>query len=142
MVAIPNFIQLNDGWHADPNVPEPHVVTENSTLRLQFFAVGDDPMADGPRFELRFDNCQRWRLGMTNDEGWYLGQCRYSGVAPEWGQFYELTGKDGLLMVPTDWQSMPEPGSGSRHFLFYFRDETFECYASDWSISGKLNISR
>ena len=34
---------------------------------------------------LRFVRCERYRLGSTNDEGWYLGQCRFSKLAPEWG---------------------------------------------------------
>lgn len=136
MVAAPAFVRLNIGWNAEPNVPEPKVLVESTALRLQFSLAAADTAMIGPLAELRFDNCQRWRLGPTNDEGWYMGQCRYSGFAPRWGEFYELVGEDGLRRVPTDWQPMPQAGSGVRHFLFYFRDETFECYASEWSGTG------
>ena len=79
---------------------------------------------------LSFPNCRAWRLGPTNDEGWYMGQCRYSHLAPAWGEFYEIVGEDDLRDAPDDWSRMA--GTGNRHFLFYFRDETFECIASDW----------
>jgi len=75
----------------------------------------------------------QYRLGPTNDEGWYLGQCRYSGSAPSWGEFYELNGDDPLLDRPSDWIKTNSSPSSNRHFLFYFRDGTFECIAADWS---------
>ena len=61
-----------------------------------------------------------------------MGQCRYSRLAPAWGEFYELSGQDELRLAPNDWQVPAEPGVGDCHFLFYFRDETFECLAADW----------
>lgn len=73
-----------------------------------------------------------WRLGAVNDEGWYTGQCRYSKIAPNWGEFYELLGEDDLRFKPTDWHALAPLISGQRHFIFYFRDETFECIAADW----------
>jgi hypothetical protein len=33
---------------------------------------------------LTFTGARQWRLGPTNDEGWYRGQCRYVGIAPKW----------------------------------------------------------
>ena len=44
--------------------------------------------------ELTFRNSARWRMGPTNDEGWYRGDCRYSRDAPGWGQFYLVSGDD------------------------------------------------
>jgi hypothetical protein len=126
LVAAPNFIQLNDGWNAEPNAPNPDVQVSGSVVELSF----RDAASRG-RVVLQFENCRQWRLGETNDEGWYMGQCRYSRVAPRWGEFYELTGEDGLLPKPRDWDMVP--GDGDRHFLFYLRDETFECLASGWT---------
>lgn len=71
-----------------------------------------------------------WRLGPANDEGWDMGQCRYSKIAPRWGEFYELLGDDDLQPQPSDWIMLP--GVGNRHFLFYLRDHTFECMAGEW----------
>ena len=129
------FEQLNVGWNADPNVPEPRVTLENGDVLLSF-ALNSfifDRFKLGERGTLRFTGCSRYLLGGTNDEGWYRGQCRYSKIAPQWGEFYEVVGDDPLRDQSTEWES--NAGSGrDRHFLFYFRDDTFECIADDWTI--------
>lgn len=131
------FHKLNFGWNAEPNAPDPivRVGTEvvtltfllNSFLFAEFFS--DDVGV------LTFFECRRYRLGATNDEGWYLGQCRFSKLAPAWGELYEIKG-DLLLSYPNlTWNDICPPEVGDRHFLFYLRDSTFECTAKDWSFS-------
>jgi hypothetical protein len=127
------FKQLNEGWNAEPNAPEPEVAVCESQVQLKFYLNPYMYVAKvGEVGCLIFNDCARWRLGYTNDHGWYLGQCRYSDCAPAWGEFYEIIGKDDLRMRPVDWQTPESPGAGERHFLFYLRDETFECIAADW----------
>ncbi|SMC43342.1 hypothetical protein [Rhizobium sp. RU36D] len=130
-----NFRQLNAGWNANNGAPHPHVALCGSTIELHFLmtlgagiVAGDDEAGC-----LTFVGCSRWRLGSPNDEGWYLGQCRYSKIAPRWGEFYEITGRDSLRDMPDDWHELADAGEGYRHFLFYLKDETFECIAADWS---------
>jgi hypothetical protein len=53
-------------------------------------------------------------------------------LAPEWGEFYEIAGPDRHLMDPIDWKIASGAANPARHFLFYFRDNTFECIAADW----------
>ncbi|MDB5598680.1 MAG: hypothetical protein JWN71_724 [Xanthobacteraceae bacterium] len=127
------FHKLNEGWNADPNAPEPSGVLSGSDLLLSFslnafqfprFAVWDLGV-------LRFVDCSQHRFSAINDEGWYRGQCRYSKSAPAWGEFYELTGTAPHRDDPDDWITHEAP-EASRHFLFYFRDETFECFAANW----------
>lgn len=130
------FIRLNNHWNAEPNAPYPSVETFAATLELKFLA---NPwlytgFAEGDQILLTFTGCREYRLGSTNDEGWWRGQCRFSGIAPAWGEFYEIIGPTmdhrarGWLKV-ADWVTTPV-----RHFLFYFRDETFECKATDWAM--------
>ncbi|HET8922837.1 MAG TPA: hypothetical protein VFN26_07540 [Candidatus Acidoferrum sp.] len=128
------FIHLNNGWNAEPNAPEPKVRVERQDIILYFWLnfMIYSHITEGDRGFLRFKECERYRLGSTNDEGWHRGQCRYSKIAPEWGEFYEITGDDPLKFSPEDWIVLPEAASGRRHFLFYFRDNTFECIAADW----------
>lgn len=106
-----------------------------STVQVRFFLnhFAFDA-AEGEAARLTFTNCSLWRLGHTNDEGWYSGQCRYSETAPKWGEFCELTGFDEHRFDPADWQRPQSNGTGVRHFLFYFRDETFECFADAWTL--------
>jgi hypothetical protein len=147
------FTKLNEGWNAEPNVPDPRVSVEGSEVALTFLL--NDMMY--PKYEtaekgiLRFRNCWRYRLGSTNDHGWYLGQCRFSHLAPEWGEFYEVRGDLFLDFVPDPktlrthgiqlepkplkWVTIGAPANPSRHFLFYLRDETFECDAADYEFS-------
>jgi len=135
---VPAFVKLNARWNAEPNAPHPEVEIVGSTVVFRFtlnpWAFPEFP--EGSVGSLTFSGCSRWRLGDTNDEGWYLGQCRYSGIAPEWGEFYELVGADIRRDLPTDWQVIAAADHASaRHFLFYLRDETFECLALDWTFS-------
>lgn len=126
------FVKLNDGWNAEPNAPTPAVSRSNNDVVLEFLL---DPyqfkqFSRGDRGQLVFRNCWRYRLGGTNDEGWYRGQCRFSEVAPEWGEFYEVQGDLKLESLPDDWVVLgPEPQVPAKHFLSYLRDETFECDA-------------
>ena len=75
------------------------------------------------------------RFGTVNDEGWDLGQSRFRGIDHEWGEFYQVDGDLRLDSVPGEWRTR-EPDTGDRlHFLFYFRDEDFECDARGWHLN-------
>jgi len=151
------FTKLNEGWNAEPNGHNPKIIIQGSDLVFEFLL--NDLMF--PKYKtaengiLRFSDCWRYRLGRTNDEGWYRGQCRFSRLAPKWGEFYEVHGDLLLDAVPDpsafsikymdriiqlkpyslDWTIIGKPAEVSRHFLFYLRDETFECDASGWEFS-------
>lgn len=133
------FTQLNHGWNAEPNSPGPLVEITSTTLRLSFFLTPflfeacEEEVA-----QLTFTGVRRWRLGPTNDEGWYRGQCRYGPLVPAWGEFYEIGGDDPLRDQQYDWMETIARPPGGRHFLFYFRDETFECLADDWVMERGL----
>ena len=147
--------KLDDGWDADPNAPEPHVTVTGSTATVRFrlsgllrntqprrpgplqrlFGARADP--DGGWGALSFLGCSRWRWDDTNDHEWYKknGHGRYSGIAPKWGKFYELAGEDPIRdAVP--WELIQTDTAAARHFLFYFRDETLEFMAEEWSFTA------
>lgn len=132
-MSNPTFKRLNDDWNAEPNAPCEEVAVSGSTVRLTFFL---NPWAyeaeEDEKGCLTFEQCSIWRLGSTNDEGWYAGQCRYSKAAPAWGEFYELLGEDDQRLKPTDWRELTTLVPEKRHFLFYLRDNTFECFAAEW----------
>lgn len=129
----PTFKRLNDGWNAEPNAPREEVTVRGSTVRLTFF-LNPQAKEAGEDEEgcLTFERCSMWRLGWTNDEGWYAGHCRYSEAAPAWGEFYELIGGDDLRPKPADWCLLTPFTPDQRHFLFYLRDSTFERFAAEW----------
>jgi hypothetical protein len=149
------FTKLNEGWNGAPNGDDPKVVIDGKNLFFEF-RLNDlmyPQYKNAEKGILRFPNCWRYRLGSTNDEGWYRGQCRFSRLAPAWGEFYEIKGdlmldfkgesklvvegKIGLHLVwePLEWTMLSNEVNSSRHFLFYLRDQTFECDASAWDFS-------
>ena len=135
---VTTFRKLNEGWNAEPNAPEPQVKLNGKTLELSFFL---NPWqfpeyAEGQHGRVTFTGVSHYRLGSTNDEGWYCGQCRFSGMAPKWGEFYEVGGDLLLQKVQGEWVQVTKSGDRARnHYLFYFRDETFECDADGWQFS-------
>jgi hypothetical protein len=139
------FTRLNSDWSAEPNSPVSRVSVDGQDVVLGFILNFEryPQFQEGQLARLRFSDCSRYRLGSTNDEGWYRGQCRFSDVAPAWGEFYELHGDLRLDRVPGQWTqgpaSLAEP---ARHFLFYFRDGTFECDAAGWRVEfGEVDPS-
>ena len=131
----PTFIQLNDGWNAEPNAPSPVVSRTESDSLLLGFHLNFHVFPIFTAWEkglLRFDSVRKFRLGYPNMDGWYFRECRYSKLAPAWGEFYEIVGPDRLAEQPDDWQVLSENPAGTKHFLFYFRDETFEVMAGGW----------
>ena len=139
------FVQLNRDWNADPNAPEPRVSVVGPDVLLSFYvnAFEFPEFIEGTRAVLRFKRCERYRLGSTNDEGWYMGKCRFSRLAPAWGEFYKVSGEPGLLIAPQDWSVLPTPADAKEltHYLFYLKDETFECVAEGWDVQLPANPS-
>lgn len=128
-------MRLNWGWNAEPNAPDERVAADGIDIVLEFNLnhLLYPTFADGQRGHIRFRAASQWRLGATNDEGWYRGQCRFSGLAPAWGEFYEVTGDLRLESSTSGWVRVTDSApSRSRHFLFYLRDSTFECQAESF----------
>jgi hypothetical protein len=129
----PTFQLLNPDWNADPSAPDPAPEASGADLLLTFRvnAVQFPEFEAGEIGTLRFVSCRRYRLGPANDEGWSRGQCRFSGLAPAWGEFYLVKGDAALLNAPRDWKNVDAGSMGpdGHHFLFYFKDKTFECVA-------------
>jgi hypothetical protein len=132
-----HFRKLNVDWNAEPNAPNPVVSITDDTLILEVFAnpFVFERFRSGQRIRVVFSHAWRYRVGGTNDEGWYKGQCRFNRIAPAWGEFYEVAGDLKLEQVREKWNYVTtQPTANLRHFLFYLRDETFECDAEDWSL--------
>jgi hypothetical protein len=130
------FKKLNDGWNAEPNDPAENVVVYGNLVELSFaLNPWEFDAAEGSRATLNFSQCARWRLGRPNDEGWYRGQGRFETSSHSWGEFYEVFDATQSVEEPTDWKILNPEHRKSRHFLFYLRDNTFECYAQDWTLS-------
>lgn len=133
---FPTFTRLNEDWNAHPNDVGLKIEQRGQTLLAH---MKPNPYVYRqyekiPEITVRFEGCERYRVTPVNDHGWYGGQCRFSGLAPSWGEFYEISGNTRDDMDPTLWVKME--GAGSRHFHFYLRDEALEVKALDWSMQS------
>ena len=132
----PTFTQLNHGWNAEPNAPDPQTDWQGTALLVrfrmnpfQFPEYDEDDIG-----EILFEDCSRFRIGSVNDEGWYRDQGRFGRNGHSWGEFYEVAGGLDSDIAPDDWLVGCQDGETHRHFLFYFRDEDFESVARSWNL--------
>ena len=142
MNSLLTFLKLNQGWNAEPNAPAPVVSVDGNDVILRFYlnAFRYPDFSEEEFGYLRFVTCERYRLGSTNDEGWYRGQCRFGKLAPEWGEFYQISGNFSGVAEATDWHLLSTTLSSKlRHFLFYFRDNTFECLAVECVVEQRTD---
>ena len=128
------FLHLNADWNAQPNAPALKVTVDGTVVTLSFYLNSSAYDAEEEEVaQLIFISCSRWRWDATNDEGWFMGKGRFAGVAPRWGEFYEIVGVDPSI-DEQDWEVISPDRDAGRHFLFYFRDEAIECVAADWKL--------
>lgn len=130
------FKHLNSTWNAEPNAPNEEVkILGEGIVSLEFFV---NPWAyqgysEGQRIKLTFNQVVKYRLGETNDEGWYRGWCRFGKLAKKWGEFYQVLGFSKQVKEVTDWINLTKENDVStNHYLFYLRDNTFECFANSF----------
>ncbi len=131
------FIKLNENWNADPNAPIPTIEVNGANLKLTFYlnVFIFHEFNENDLGVLEFYNCRQYRMGSPNDEGFYVhNQSRYKKHGVEWGEFY--------LVQDSDWEfNFPQPiyvdttlnMDKLKHYLFYFRDDTFECVSESYS---------
>ena len=131
-----SFEQLNLDWNAEPNAPEVEISVYDNKVTVEFFlnAFKYKQFSEEDKAKLTFYNCHQYRFGAPNDEGFYsYNQSRYKKYGVKWGEFY--------LVHNSDWEdNFPNPiivgekSENLNHYLFYFKDETFECIAENYSV--------
>jgi hypothetical protein len=132
------YRRFNDKWNADPNAPEPFLKVNGTNLVLEFFLNFrlDDQFKEGEKGTLVFYNCHKYSFTTMNDEGYLLGKHRYKNADLPWGNFY-------LLRTDTEKEFdinaiVVNPKIGTRgllHYIFFFKDNTFECLSEFYSFS-------
>lgn len=132
------YKKLNTNWNADPNSPEPKTKLIDNNLNLSFYS--NSFLFDKTNYEdevtIVFYDVVKYRLGSTNDEGYFRQQFRYTNEQLPWGEFYELYESNWQNDFPTDEVLIQnfEDIDTLKHFIFFFKDETFECIAKDYNI--------
>lgn len=123
------FIQISTNWDADSVNPQVNLQIDRADLIMDIYTK----FTEGNKVKIKFNNCAEYSLNTCNDEGYYYGQYRTNPTNLPWGEFYEIiSGLD---------RNYPEPiikiqadKTNKRHFIFFFKDETFECLADDYDL--------
>jgi len=134
------YTKLSEGWNAEPNAPFEQIEIVHTEVRLRFYLnhMLYKQFQEEDVGIVTFTGCSRWRQGIDNDYAFFHQQpsSRYCRLLPKWREFYELAGEDPLRDQPKDWSRIgSETVASARHFLFYFRDSSFEFIAGDWSFT-------
>lgn len=130
------FERLNLDWNAEPNDPEVKIHVCGNDVILEFYLnpFQYKQFSEDDRAKITFHNCYQYRYGYPNDDGFYsYNQSRFKKYGVKWGEFY--------LVHNSNWKDeFPEPiivgryADNTNHYLFYFRDGTFECIAKSYNI--------
>jgi len=135
MAKVIDFIQLSNNWNAHPVSPEVNlqIVGENLIMEIYLNHYMFDSFVEGDKACITFENSYKYSLNSCNDEGYYYGQYRINWKQLEWGEFYEIiSGLDRKLPKPI--VQLSDDSDNKRHFLFFFKDETFECLADNYKV--------
>jgi hypothetical protein len=133
------FIQLNNGWNAEPNAPEVDIKIQDNKVIVSFYlnAFIFKDFDEDDKGILTFQDCIQYRYGSPNDEGFYcFGQSRYKDFGVKWGEFYEVNDSDWKTNFPDVilMKNHIDNNKEYKHYLFYFKDGTFECIACDYDL--------
>lgn len=131
------FTKLTIDWNAEPNAPEEKITVIGDTVVVEFYlnSFVYEEFSEDDKGRLTFIGCHKYSTNGSNDEGYYMGQHRYKYQYLPWGEFYQLE---------TDWRldfadepiflSEPDSKTQLNHYLFFFKDSTFECVAAGYKI--------
>lgn len=135
MAKVIDFIQLSNNWNAHSVSPEVNlqIVGKNLIMEIYLNHYMFDSFVEGDKARITFENSYKYSLNSCNDEGYYYGQYRINWKQLEWGEFYEIiSGLDRKLPEPI--VQLSGDLDNKRHYIFFFKDETFECLADNYKL--------
>lgn len=130
------YERLNNDWNAEPNAPDPKLSINDNSVTLDFYLNYEkfERFNEGDKGQLKFINCHSYSFNSMNDEGYFKGNFRYKDNELPWGDFYLLKSK--ISDFPEDNVTLltNQEVSNLKHYIFFFRDNTFECYAENFEL--------
>jgi len=114
------------------------VTVHAPTVILDFFLNYHlfDKFDEHDKARLNFYNCHKYSFNTMNDEGYYRGQYRFKPSILPWGEFYRLDtnwkidfpdNSITLIKIPNE--------KKQKHYIFFFKDNTFECVAEGYQLT-------
>ncbi|PHR46508.1 MAG: hypothetical protein COA32_10210 [Fluviicola sp.] len=130
-----DYIKITTDWNADPVSPEIQlkVVVDDLVVEMLVNHFQFDEFIEGDKVKITFKNCSIYSLNTCNDKGYFFGQYRINPNELPWGEFYEIrSGLDKSLPDPV--VQLNNKQNVNRHYIFFFKDETFECLATNYKL--------
>ena len=128
---------LTTDWNAEPNAPEVELIVKGSAVILEFFVnyFIYENFREGDKARLTFHNCIKYSFNYMNEEGYYMEKYRYKNNDLPWGEFYKLetTWETDFPVKHTTLAEMTDK-SQLNHYIFLFKDNTFECVCENYDL--------
>jgi hypothetical protein len=131
------YTKFTIDWNADPNSPGVELVIDGTSVIIDFFVnyFIYDNFNEGDKAKITFSNCHKYCFNSMNDEGYFMGQYRYKYTDLPWGEFYKLN-TDWETDFPLEQIILNETVDKRKlhHYIFFFKDNTFECVAENYQL--------
>lgn len=139
------FNKLNKNWNAASDSPNPEVSNIEEGISLSFFlnAIDYDHIDEEEKGSINFFGLHKYSIVSVDEEEYSSGQFRFKKEQLPWGMFYELPNSKWQNNFPDDAIIIDNSVNkkGLRHFIFFFKDEIFECLASEYAFTYSTSIS-
>lgn len=136
--------KLNKNWSAEPSVPPETIKQTDDGIEVNFVlnSLPYEYIEDGEKGKLEFYDVFAYRKAASNSEEISKRKIPLKVDQIPLGDFYELLDSKWKTDFPTDKIIVDETKKTSkhRHFIFFLKDATFECLASDFSYRYNIEI--
>lgn len=136
--------KLNKNWSAEPSVPLETIKRTDDGIEVNFLlnSLPYEYIEEGEKGKLEFYDVYAYRKTASNLEEISKRKIPLKVDQIPLGDFYELLDSKWKTDFPTDKIVVDESKKTSklRHFLFFLKDSTFECLASDYSYRYNIEI--
>ena len=138
------FKKLNKNWNADPSATQESIIQSEEGIELHFNLNSFlfEHIEEGEKGKLEFYDVYAYRNGPSNSEEISKRKIPLKVDQIPNGDFYELLDSKWKTDFPSDKIIVDETKKTIklRHFLFFLKDTTFECLASDYSYTYNIEI--
>lgn len=139
------LIKINRDYASDPNLAIPMLRIYDNWISLHFpLNYYIFPFHENSKAIIRFENCLMFRSGDPNDEGFYG---KNNNTRWKYEDFSYVEVDDFYVVENSDWQTnfgpdayinqnlmkdLSIPKEKYKHFVFFMKEGTFECVATDY----------
>lgn len=136
--------KLNKNWSAEPSFPLETITRTDDGIEVNFElnSLPYEYIEEGEKGKIEFYEVYAYRKAAPNLEEISKRKIPLKVDQIPFGDFYELLDSKWKTDFPSDKIIVDETKKTSklRHFLFFLKDTTFECLASDYSYTYNIEI--